>query len=139
MKMRPLRPKPAEHETVNQLLDAIKTKYERPSERKLAQLMGWSTSQLRNYRKGRSSPSDAMALEIALKLELDHGMVVAICHAEREQDAQLKAMWLLMARNLSRIAGTALALAFVALTSTAPAPAHASADAASVYYVISGL
>lgn len=131
----PLHAAPAPFTTVDQLLDAIKARYGVPSERKLAQLMEWSESQLRHYRKGRSSPNDAVAQEIARKLDLGEGMVVAICHAEREQDAQVRAMWQHMARQLSRLTATALAVGFVA----APAPpAHASTSelrAGSVYSV----
>jgi transcriptional regulator with XRE-family HTH domain len=135
MPRRPLHAHPAPFKTVNELLDAIKARFDCPSERKLAQLMDWSPSQLRNYRKGRSRPADAEAMEIARKLNVDDGMVVAICHAEREENAQVKAMWLHLAKQLSRIVGPALAVGFIAL---APPPAHAStgADAGGVYIML---
>lgn len=97
--LRPLHANPAPFKTVDELLDAIKSRFDCPSERKLAQLMEWEQSALRNYRKGRSSPNNAVALEIARKLDLDEGFVLAICHAEREQDAHTKEVWLYMAKQ----------------------------------------
>lgn len=126
MKMRRMHAEKAPFETVNQLLDAIKAKYDVPSERKLAQLMEWSPSQLRHYRKGRSSPADEVALEIAQRLDIHDGMVAAICHAEREQNAQVKAMWMHAARQLSKLAASALAVGFIALhtPSASALPGH---------------
>jgi hypothetical protein len=116
--LRPVHAHPAPFETVNQLLDAIKARHTLPSERKLAQHMEWDQSQLRNYRKGRSSPNNVAALEIARELDIDEGMVLLICHAEREQDAHTKKVWLYMASTLSKLTAAALAVGFVAIAST---------------------
>lgn len=133
--MRKLYAEGAPWETVNQVLDALKAKLECPSENRLALAMEWTPSKLRNYRKGRSRPADGEAMQIAQRLGVDDGMIVAICHAEREPNAQIKAMWLHLAKQSSRFVGPALALAFVALT-PAPTSSHGTeARAPSVYSV----
>jgi len=101
-RMRDVYDQPAPWTTINQMLDSIKSNEHCASENALAELMGWYPSKLRNYRKGRSHPADAECMQIAERLQIEHGYPVALSHAEREQNAPVKAMWMLAARQLSR-------------------------------------
>lgn len=80
--------------TVDELLDELKRHEACTSEYQLGKVMGWSTSKLGNWRRGRAVPSDGEARAIAQRLGLHPLYVVSVMHAEREQNAKLKSMWL---------------------------------------------
>jgi hypothetical protein len=138
MRMRRLHAEPAPYESVNELLDAIRAQEKCESENQLAIAMEWSPSKLRNYRKGRSRPDDAEAIQIARKLNIHEGMVLAICHAERcEQNAPERRVWLYVAKSLSRMTAAAVAVGLIGTSTLAPAPAP-TGDAGGLYILLNG-
>ena len=73
-------------------------------------------------------PDDQVALKLARILELDSGYVLAVVHAQRAKEAEVKDAW-------EKIA-SALALVLLGIgLAAAPSPAPAGESASSVYYV----
>ncbi len=129
------RPSPdRDYATVGALLDEIKRRERLRNEYQLAKFMGWSTSKLGNWRKGRSLPSDKEAHHIADVLKLNGLYVLGVVRAEREQDAPVKELWRYLTRITRNLAP--LTVAALALVDARPAPASTpEARAASVYSV----
>ena len=74
-------------------LAACKRKFGVESDYALAKRLGVSTQTISSYRTGRSRLDDAMALTIALALEVDPIIVSASVNAERATTPEKRARW----------------------------------------------
>jgi transcriptional regulator with XRE-family HTH domain len=88
-------------QTTNEFLDAIKVRHNLPSDYKLGLLLGASsTSQVSNYRAGRSRMDEQVALKVAELLDVEPAYVVACVNHERaaaKGDDQMMAVWEILA------------------------------------------
>jgi hypothetical protein len=65
------------------LLDALKQKFNLPSDNQLATRLGLTRQRIHGYRCGDTLFSEERCIEIALLLECDPGPVLIAIHAER--------------------------------------------------------
>lgn len=127
-----------------QLLDAVRTAKNLPSDYAAAAALGLTRSQVSRYRVGKDFMSDETAARAAELIGADAAVLVAQMHAERSRDEGTRALWNTIAERLQRGAVAAcviLSLGFFsggpdggALASTA-APAPASQQGHPIYYV----
>ncbi len=82
----------------NQLLDAVKTKLNLPSDYALSDALGMSRQGVRVLRE--NGLSDARAVQIATILGLNPGKALAWVHAERARDPLVKKIWEKVAKSL---------------------------------------
>jgi len=93
--------------TTQEYLDAIKARYDLPTDYRLAKFMGMSTQAISHYRHKGTTFSDEVALKVAELLELPEGKVLADMQAERARSERVKAAWREIARKLSQAAAFA--------------------------------
>lgn len=129
-------------QSVDQLLDSIKSRHSIPSDYKLAAFLGVVPGAVKHWRHGRSLPDARVAARIATELEMDPDVLVAELEAHRAQSDETRALWQRIATRLQAGAvHSALLAVLVALGFTTTTPsAHAtvtepSHTAVSVYYV----
>lgn len=136
-------PEVLDMQTVDQLLDAVKTRHKIGSDYKLAQFLGMTDSAIRNYRHKRSLPDEVACVKIAQALDLDGDVLAAQIQAQRARDTDTKAFWQRLAARLETGAshvGLLMIAAMVSIAGYAPnaeATALSPTDAkvSSVYYV----
>lgn len=85
-------------------LDAVKTRYDLPSDYALAAFMEVSKQKISSYRSGHTLGDD-VAVKMAELLNLPPAYVLACVHAERASDDQIRSIWTTMASAAKR-AGT---------------------------------
>ncbi len=102
-------------------LDAIKQRYNLPSDYALSKLTGWSRSAISQYRTMPRYLSDEHAMQVAKLLERDPAEVIAHIHAERTKKPEERKVWLRIARQFGRAA--AVVLVAGQLVTLAPSPA----------------
>lgn len=84
-----------------QLLDAIKTRYDLPSDYALARQLGVSKQCVSNWRHGHTM-DDSSALRVARLLDIPPGDVLVYLRAQRSTDPRLRRAWLELAKRLAR-------------------------------------
>jgi hypothetical protein len=82
-------------------LDLVRKKLSLPSDYALQKPLGLSKTQLSNYRNGRDSLSDAVALRVAEICEIDAAKVLLDAHIERSKTPEIRAAWVAMMDKLS--------------------------------------
>ena len=87
--------------TTVEFLDALKVRYNLPSDYKLAKFLIIGQQTISNYRQKGHAFDDAIALKVAELLELPPGHVLACIHEERSKRPQVKAAWHQVARALA--------------------------------------
>ncbi len=97
------------------ILDAIKSRYNLPSDYAVHKLLNVTHQQIANYRKGKSLMGDEAALKAAELLELEPDYLLACLHAERSSDAEVSKVWAGLAEKLKKTSATTAALAFAIL------------------------
>ncbi|MFM2450810.1 MAG: hypothetical protein RIS44_3260 [Pseudomonadota bacterium] len=127
-----------------ELLDAVRTAKNLPSDYAAAAALGLTRSQVSKFRLGKCQMGDETAARAAELIGADPGAVLASMYAARARDDGTRALWRSVAERLQRGAVAAcviLSLGFWsggpdggALASTA-APAPASQQSHPVYYV----
>lgn len=92
-----------------ELLDAVKARYDLPSDYAAAKLLPVGKSAISKWRAKGLTMDDTTGLVVAKLLDLDPAQVFAWLHAERSKSHQEKRVWDAMARRL----GQALVLCLV--------------------------
>lgn len=109
--------------TTVEFLDAIKARYNLPSDYALAPYLGVTRSSVSRLRNKQDFLGDSTALRVAELLDLDPGVVAAAAHAERARQPAEKAMWEDVWKKLGGLAATvAIGVGLVG----APSPTQAS-------------
>lgn len=85
-------------------LDAIKNRYDLPSDYAIAKMLGIARQRMTAYRAGSESFSDSTALRVAELLDLDPLEVALSAHAQRAKAPEERALW---ERALARLAPAA--------------------------------
>lgn len=117
-----------------ELLDELKARRGFTSDYQLCKMLGTTTSRMGNYRSGRATLDDVMALRVARELQLDAGLVLTWIHAERalrmEQGDVFKVLeqFAKKAQGMGRKAAAVLLAAIFAMP-LSPSPAEASQGA----------
>lgn len=88
----------------NQLLDAVKDRFNIPSDYALAPKIGVTRAMVSRYRNRAESLSDDKAMLVADLLELDPGYVLNCMNAERAKTEAAKAAWERAAERLAALA-----------------------------------
>lgn len=104
----------------NEILDAIKARYNLPSDYAVHKLLGVTHQQIGNYRKGKSLMGDDAALKAAELLDLEPDYLFACLHAERAGDSEVSKVWSSLADKLKKTSATTAALAFAILFTADP-------------------
>lgn len=79
--------------TTIDFLDAVKVRYDLPSDYAAAKVLGITRSGVSSYRNGKSFLDDSMAIRVAELLEIDARFVTACVHQERAKSEGEKALW----------------------------------------------
>lgn len=109
-----------------EILDALKTALGVSSDYALAKKLGVTRGAVSNWRVGLSTFSDEMALKVASVLNVEAGLIFAICYSERAKTEAEKNAWRGMWEKLG---GVAASLAFgIMLSSAYPTESRASTD-----------
>lgn len=107
-----------------ELLEAVKTRYNLPSDYAAAKLLPVGKAAVSAWRSKSVVMDDDCGLVVAKLLELDPGQVFAWLHAERSKSHQAKQVWNGIARRL----GTLASVGFLAVILAAGAPRVADAE-----------
>ena len=94
----------------HQYLDALRKKLDLPSDYALQKPLAVSKAQLSNYRTGKDSMSDAMALRVAEILGLDTAKVLLDMHIERSKTPEIRAAWMAMMATMEKFSESFLKL-----------------------------
>jgi hypothetical protein len=113
--------------TTVEFLDALKAKTGAGSDYRIAKILNVTTSCIGNYRSGRSKFDDKTALKVASILDIEPGVVMAACHAERAKSEEEKTAWKLVFEKLGGMA----AAVTLGIMLTAPTPSQANTGAGS--------
>lgn len=112
-------------QTTCDFLDAVKTRFNLPSDYALAAKLGISRAMLSHYRLRHDTFSDSVALTVAKLLEIDPAIMLVNIQAERCRQPVEKAVW---ESILQKLGGAAAALV-LALGVVAPGQDARAADA----------
>ncbi len=93
-------------------LDMLKQRYNWPSDYRLAKELNISQSRMSNYRCGKTSMDDDLALQVEKLLELPPGTIILQLHAERTKCPQAARVL----KQISKQIGSAAASFFVAVS-----------------------
>lgn len=104
----------------NEIIDAIKARYNLPSDYAVHKLLGVTHQQIGNYRKGKCLMGDEAALKAADLLDLPADYLLACLHAERSNDQDVQRVWFGLADKLKKGSATTAALAFAILFTADP-------------------
>lgn len=74
-------------------LDEVRRQLGLPSDYALQKPLGVSKTQISNYRNGKDSLSDALALRVAELLHIDAAKVLLDMHIERSKTPEIRAAW----------------------------------------------
>lgn len=88
------------------VLNELKTKY--GSDRKAALAVEVTQQTYSEWRTGKAHPSDEMAKRIAVLLGFDPQYVVALIHADKAKDADIRELWRNMAKHFRNAAMLAI-------------------------------
>lgn len=96
------RPSPEESKLrTPEYLDAVRAKLSLPSDYALQKPLGVTKQLISNYRVGRDTLSDTMAIRIAEILEIDAAKVLLDAHIERSKTPEVRAVWMGMMEKFS--------------------------------------
>lgn len=112
--------------TTPEFLDALKAKLGVGSDYALAKILEVTRAQLSRYRNGHDHFSDQMALKVASLLDVEAGLIVAACHAERAKTDAEKTLWRGMFERLGGVA--AMVACGIMLSGFYPTESRASTD-----------
>lgn len=114
--------------SVHELIDAARAHSKIQSDYRLAKTLEVTVHTVANWRHGRSKPDDISAFKLAELAGLDPLYSLACVQAERATKADVKTLWLSMAKRFEHGAAAVLAviLSVVLLT---PSESQASASA----------
>lgn len=101
-------------QSVDQLLDGVKSRQSIPSDYKLAAFLGVVPGAVKHWRHGRSLPDARVASRIAAALQLDPDVLVAELEAQRAQTEETRNQWQRIAERL-QASGTLHAVALALL------------------------
>jgi hypothetical protein len=123
-----------ELKTTIEYLDAIKSRLDLPSDYAAAKALGVTRAAVSNYRNGKSSFDDCVAIKAAELLNIEPMEVIAACHAESARDAGMYRFW----ENVwGKAIGATAAAAVVMVVGLTGAPTSANAaelpNLASIY------
>ncbi len=90
------------HNTTNAVLDRIAARRGLNTDYAIAKAFGCDPNRIYNYRKGRTSMDDRVAVQAAKLSGDDPARLIAQLHAERESDPDLKAVWIRVANMVSQ-------------------------------------
>lgn len=102
------------------VLDELRKKY--GSDRKAAIALEITQQTFSEWRTGKTHPSDEMAKKISVLLGMNDGYVVALIHADKAKDADIRELWRNMAKHFRN---AAMLAAFTAAPFLLPPPAQA--------------
>lgn len=88
--------------TTNELLDAVRVRYNLRTDYQLAKFLKWNQQSVSRYRKG-GTMDEAMCLKVAAVLELEPGVVLAAIAAERAKSPDVKSAWSTVAKRLAAV------------------------------------
>ncbi|WP_194286366.1 DUF3693 domain-containing protein [Rhodocyclus gracilis] len=120
-------------ETTADVIEALKIKLGARSDYAIAKKMGWSTSRVCNYRKGRANLDDLAAFQVAEILDLDPAKLIALKHAVAAKNEEERATWKAI---LERLGGAAALVLLGVGLGGSPSPAQASQTQASETFCI---
>lgn len=89
--------------TAAELTEAARAGAGLPSFYRLARVLGVNDSTVANWRKGRATPDDAMAVRLADMAGLDPAAVVAAMHAQRCTDDALRPILQRIAQRAAQV------------------------------------
>ena len=93
-------------------IDAVKIKFDLPSDYALSKLLNCPRGTISAYRLGKIGLGDDMAVRIAELLGVPPGRVLANVHAERSNDATVRDVWEKISASFRRTARHVTALFF---------------------------
>lgn len=142
--VRELVKKGAPMRNINAVLDTAKKVHKIGSDYKLAMYLGVGDSNLRNYRHGRSLPDAKVCSKLAAALGEKPDLLIVEMQAQREKDAETRALWESLAKRLQKgVAGIKMMLllaivsiAFYAVPALAGVYVAASATQAAKIYIV---
>ncbi|WP_395137284.1 DUF3693 domain-containing protein [Schlegelella aquatica] len=108
--------------TTVEFIDAVKVRYDLPSDYAAAGLIGLTRSQVSKYRKGKDYFGDETCARVAELLEEDPAYVMACVHAERASSDVVRRVWEKLAKKLERAGALALAVLAVILSTWTGGP-----------------
>ena len=109
--------------TINDALDAVKARHQLTSDYKLAMFLGIGSSNIGNYRHGRSLPDERMCARIAEALGEDPALLIVEMQAQRAASTETAKLWERIADKLKAV--SLLLLVFLGGISGGPPPATA--------------
>lgn len=110
-------------------LDALKKRYDLPSDYALTKLLPVKQQTIHRYRNGVCRFDDSVCLVVAELLDLPEMKVIADIHAEREPKPEVKKVWQKLAKSISNAAAVAAVSVLLAFGDVADSQASQDAKA----------
>ena len=106
----------------NQLLDAYKKAQSYVQDKQIAADMNVPPQRISDFRKGKRYMTDTQAIFLAEQSGLDPEIALLGCHADRNENPQIKAVWEGIAKKYNGLglAGISMACAGFALAFSSP-------------------
>lgn len=109
------------HMKTVEFFDAIRARYNLPSDYATAEKIGFTRQMISRYRgKDGEAFGDETALKVAELLNLDPAYVLACVHAERAKNLNVKTVWAQIAARLEKAPAALAAVIFSVLFSGGP-------------------
>lgn len=89
-------------ETTVDLLNALQERYGWTSDRQIGAGLGIPQQTISSWRVGRTFPTEVHAIRLAQALEIPPAMVLVISAADRTSDADARAQWKKIVREIGR-------------------------------------
>lgn len=97
--------------TTNQYLNAVKERFNLPSDYAVAKKLGITQQAVSLYRLGKSQMDEKVAFKVASALQIDPAQVIVAAQIEREKKPEIRAVWESIFTKLGGVAASSL-LAF---------------------------
>ncbi|MGR5278812.1 DUF3693 domain-containing protein [Vibrio rotiferianus] len=106
----------------NQLLDAYKKAQSYVQDKQIAADMNVPPQRISDYRKGKRYMTDTQAIFLAEQSGLDPEIALLGCHADRNENPQIKAVWEGIAKKFNGLglSGISMACTGLAVALTSP-------------------
>ncbi|CAH1530262.1 Phage related family protein [Vibrio owensii] len=114
----------------NQLLDAYKKAQSYVQDKQIAADMNVPPQRISDFRKGKRYMTDTQAIFLAEQSGLDPEIALLGCHADRNENPQIKAVWEGIAKKYNGLGLTSISMACAGFAVAFSSPVESSIQCA---------
>jgi hypothetical protein len=114
----------------NQLLDAYKKAQSYVQDKQIAADMNVPPQRISDFRKGKRYMTDTQAIFLAEQSGLDPEIALLGCHADRNENPQIKAVWEGIAKKYNGLGLTGISMAYAGFAVAFSSPVESAIQCA---------